>query len=296
MARRCELHGGRSQKELKTKEKGLSSFCAGCGNSLAESDTFCSACGRSVSATTAAPVDPAVAFGLPPETSGKAIFSLVCSLFGIFPPAAAVAVIFGHLSLSEIKRNPGRLSGRGLAITALVFGYIGVAVGIVWLVLIGIEIPKAMRAARTARTQGTSRTSVTAGDQGVSAVSVVRSMNTAEIAYAQAHPAAGFTCSLSDLSGAWGIGDQLDRAKKNGYTIDLQACGGKNPGGPITHYRIVAYPLVINQPGKPAFCSNESDLIRVARNGSIQDCMNIGQEVPPGEINHPQAWSQDASH
>ena len=274
----------------------MSSFCPGCGNSLSEGDTFCAVCGKSVSATTTAPLDPAVAFGLPPETSGKAIFSLVCSLFGIFPPAAVVAVIFGHVSLSEIRKNPSRLTGRGLAITGLVVGYAGVALGIVWLVLIGIAIPKAMRAERTQKAQGTSRTSATVGDQGVSAVSVVRSMNTAEIAYAQAHPAAGYTCSLSDLSGTWGIGDQLDRAKKNGYTVDLQACGGKNAGGPITHYRIVAYPMTINQPGKPAFCSNESDLIKVARNGSIQDCMRIGQDVPPGEINHPQPWSQNSSH
>jgi hypothetical protein len=274
----------------------LSSFCLGCGNSLSEGDTFCAACGRSLSATASAPVDPAVAFGLPPEISGKAIFSLVCSLFGIFPPAAAVAVIFGHLSLSEIKKNPARLTGRGLAITGLVFGYAGVAMGVVWLVLIGIAIPKAIRAERTQKAQGTSRTPVTVGDQGVSAVSVVRSMNTAEIAYAQAHPAAGYTCSLSDLSDTWGIGDQLDRAKKNGYTVDLQACAGKNPGGPITHYRIVAYPLLINQHGKPAFCSNESDQIKVARNGSIQDCIKGGRDVPPAEINHPEAWSQNSSH
>ena len=276
----------------------MSSFCPGCGNSLSEGDTFCAVCGRSTSgsAATAPPVDPSVAFGLPPETSGKAIFSLVCGILGLFPPAAVVAVIFGHLSLSEIRRSAGQLSGRGLAITGLVFGYGGVALGVVWLVLIAIAIPKAMRAERTQGAQRSQRTSVTVGDQGVSAVSVVRSMNTAEIAYAQAHPAAGYTCSLSDLSGAWGIGDQLDRAKKNGYTVDLQACAANNPGGPITRYRIVAYPMMINQSGKPAFCSNESDLIKVARNGSIQDCMRIGQDVPAGEINHPQAWSQNPSH
>ncbi len=169
----------------------MSSFCPGCGNSLSEGDTFCAVCGRGASETTAPPVDPAVAFGLPPETSGKAIFSLICGILGLFPPAAVVAVIFGHLSLSEIRRSAGQLSGRGLAITGLVFGYGGVALGVVWLVLIAIAIPKAMRAERTLETQRTQRaqrTSVTVGDQGVSAVSVVRSMNTAEIALCSSSP------------------------------------------------------------------------------------------------------------
>jgi hypothetical protein len=259
----------------------MSSFCPGCGNTLAEGDTFCASCGRSASAT-APPVNPAADFGLLPETSGKAIFSLVCGVLGLFPPAAVVAVIFGHLSLSEIRKSGGGLSGRGLAIAGLVLGYLGVAF-LTFLIIFGaFSLQKTMRAEREQA----------AGGSGGSAVSVVRAMNTAEIAYAQAHPAAGYTCSLSELSGAWGIGDQLNRAKNNGYTVDLQACSAKNPGGPITHYRVVAYPLMLNQPGKPAFCSNESDLIKIARNGSIQDCLRIGEDLPAGEINRPQIWSK----
>jgi hypothetical protein len=176
-----------------------------------------------------------------------------------------------------------------LAITGLVLGYGGVALGVVWLILIGISIPVAMRAQRDLKT------GVTTGDQGTSAVSVVRAMNTAEIAYAQAHPAAGYTCSVSDLSNTWRFSNQLDRAKKNGYIIELQACAAKNPGGPITKYRVVAYPQMVNQPGKPAYCSNESDTIKVSRNGSIQDCLRIGEDLPASEINHPQAWSETSS-
>jgi hypothetical protein len=229
-------------------------------------------------------VDPSVAFGLPPETSGKAIFSLVCGILGLFPPAAIVAVIFGHLSLSEIRKSAGRLSGRGLAITGLVFGYGGAALGIVWLVLIGVSIPKAMRAQKA---QGAS---VNALLRGSSAVSVVRAVNTAEIAYSQAHPASGYTCSLDELSQTWGLKAELARGKDNGYAFELNGCVSNRSGGPITRYRVIAYPLVVKTTGRPAYCSNESDAIKMSRSGSAEECLASGVELSDSEVNHPQSW------
>jgi hypothetical protein len=267
----------------------LSSFCPGCGNSLSDGDTFCAACGRSVSATTAAPVDPAVAFGLPPATSGKAIFSLICGLLGLFPPAAVVAVIFGHLSLSEIRKSAGRLTGRGLATTGLVFGYGGVALGIVWLVLIGVSIPSAMRAQKAQSTRVNSLL------RGSSAVSVVRAVNTAEIAYAQAHPASGYTCSLDELSETWGLKSELSSGKQNGYAFELNGCAAKSAGGPITKYRVIAYPLVVKTTGRPAYCSNESDAIRMSRRGSAEECLASGMELSDSDVNHPKTWPSTPS-
>lgn len=64
----------------------------------------------------------------PTQTSGMAITSMILgivSLIGGFllliPPI--LAVIFGHLSLSETKKNPG-LGGRGMGIAGLVMGYL----------------------------------------------------------------------------------------------------------------------------------------------------------------------------
>src|SRR5580698_3793623 len=107
----------------------MSSFCLDCGNSMAAGERFCGICGRDSLAGSATAVDPAVAFGLAPETSGKAIFSLICGIlfFLPLPPFFIVAVIFGHLSLSEIRMSGGRLAGRGFAIAGLVLGYLGVA-------------------------------------------------------------------------------------------------------------------------------------------------------------------------
>ena len=103
----------------------MRSFCLGCGNSLAEGERFCGACGRdSQAGPGVAPVDPQVAFGLPPETSGKAIFSLICGILFVILPLSIVAVIFGYIALSEIRKSPGRLKGRGLAITGIVLGWL----------------------------------------------------------------------------------------------------------------------------------------------------------------------------
>ena len=99
-------------------------FCAGCGNSLTADDKFCRLCGRET-ASGSAMTSATAAVVAPARTSGKAIVSLICGLFFFFFPISIVAVVFGHLSLSEIRKSAGRLKGDGLAIAGLVLGYAG---------------------------------------------------------------------------------------------------------------------------------------------------------------------------
>src|SRR5262249_36533342 len=91
-----------------------------------------------------APPQPGLAgnaYGMPigqPQTSGKAIGSLISgiSAYVIFPfLGAIVAVVLGHLGLSEIKKSAGRLTGNGLATAGLVLGYIQIA-GIPFILII----------------------------------------------------------------------------------------------------------------------------------------------------------------
>jgi hypothetical protein len=257
----------------------MSSFCQGCGNGMSEGERFCGVCGKDALAGSAAPVDPGIAFGLPPETSGWAIFSFVCGVLFIILPLSIVAVIFGHLSLSEIRRSAGRLKGKGLAITGLVLGYVGVA-AIVGLIIVGIVAQHPTQKAATEK--------LTVMSNENSVVASVRSLNTAEIAYAQAHREAGYTCSLSDLSGAWGISGELASGRKNGYVFELHDCSATKTNGPVVKYQLVAYPAEVKKSGTPAFCSSESDVIKVARNGSVQECLQKGADLSESEINHPQ--------
>jgi len=267
----------------------VSSFCLGCGNSMADGERFCSICGRDSTAGDTVPrVDPAVAFGLSPETSGKAIFSLVSGFIVVFFPFSIAAVVFGYLALYDIRRSPGRLTGRGLAIAGIVLGYLGMAFTIT---MIGFGI----YGVRTAEKRINNRREILKVASENSPVSALRALNTAEIAYSQAHRAAGYTCSLSDLSGVWGISHDLASGRKNGYVFALQGCtAAAKSDGPIVKYQLVAYPAAPVK-GGAAFCSDQSDVIRVARNGSALDCLKTGIDLSEGEISHPQAWSQNSS-
>ena len=257
----------------------MSSFCLGCGNSLAEGEQFCGACGRDSQAGAAVPpVDPQVAFGLPPETSGKAIFSLICGILFIILPVSIVAVIFGYIALSEIRKSPGRWKGRGLAITGIVLGYVGVAFIVAFF---GLGIYEVRKTAKDIDNAALS------ANQGF-VVSSMRTLNMAEIAYGQAHRDAGYTCSLSELSGVWGISSDLATGKKNGYIFELKNCSAVKPGGPIARYRLLVYPAEPGRGGAAAYCSDESDVIRVVRNGLPQDCFETGKELSATEINRPQ--------
>ena len=253
----------------------MSSFCLGCGTALAEGERFCANCGRDSAST--APVSnlhPEAAFGLPPENSGKGIFSLICGLLMFFPPASIVAVVFGHLSLSDIRKGGGQLKGKGLAISGLILGYIGTAIWTVFFVMVAITIPKTMK-----RMQ-----SVNATPSRGSAVSAMRTLNTAEIAYAQAHREIGYTCSLPELSKSWGLGAQLSQGRSDGYTFAIRDCSSLKPDGPITTYHIVARPIATDK-RLPAYCSTESAVIKIARSGSVEDCLTQGTDVATGVVN-----------
>jgi hypothetical protein len=72
-------------------------------------------------------------------TNGMATASLVCGLIGFFACGltSILAVIFGHISLNQIKRT--REGGHGMAVAGLVLGYI-VSAGwlIFWIFYIGL--------------------------------------------------------------------------------------------------------------------------------------------------------------
>jgi hypothetical protein len=62
----------------------------------------------------------------PPKTSGLAIASLILGLLSFILSifTAIPAVICGHISLGQIKKSAGAVTGRGMAIAGLVLGYL----------------------------------------------------------------------------------------------------------------------------------------------------------------------------
>jgi len=207
---------------------------------------------------------PAASVG-PPQTSVKAVVSLVCGLLFFVPLSFIAAIVFGHLSLSEIKRSAGRLKGEGMAIAGLVLGYLWIVSIPIILILAAIAIPNLLRARMAANES--------------SAVANVRTIATAEVVYSTQHPAEGYTCSLPAIADAGLISRDLAQGLRSGYRFELSGCAPGPDGTAITVYRIVAYPVTANQTGVRAFCSDESAVIKVDAGGSAERCPESGEAL-----------------
>jgi len=73
------------------------------------------------------------------QTSVLAVISLVFGILGwtLLPfLGGIVAVICGHLARGEIRREPDRLEGDGMAVAGLVLGYASLVLGLLFLLAI----------------------------------------------------------------------------------------------------------------------------------------------------------------
>jgi thiol-disulfide isomerase/thioredoxin len=102
-----------------------------CAEQIQEEALVCRYCGHDFRAGTAT--------NRPTKTNGLAIASLVFGIFPVFGVGALLAVIFGHVSIGQIKRSDGAESGRGMAIAGLILGYLWIAlfVGLLAIVALG---------------------------------------------------------------------------------------------------------------------------------------------------------------
>ncbi|HTM20894.1 MAG TPA: DUF4190 domain-containing protein [Kofleriaceae bacterium] len=65
-------------------------------------------------------------YGYPPpaRTNGYAIASMVLGIVWFYWITSILAVVFGHIAISQINRSRGALTGKGMAIAGLVLGYV----------------------------------------------------------------------------------------------------------------------------------------------------------------------------
>lgn len=234
-------------------------FCKYCGSSVAQGAYFCAACGKDLTAPAPpVPFDP----GVPPQTSGKALGSLIFGLFLFFFPFSIVAIVLGHLSLSQIRKSAGRLKGEGMAIAGLVLGYAGVICIPVILIIAAIAIPNLLRARMAANE--------------ASALHAVQELLGAETAYAHAHPAEGYSCDLAAVVRDGGASPALSAGHRNGYVLLLQNCVAEKPGDPAARFQVLAFPERANQTGRRTFCSDETGALHAIEDGSPNSCLESG--------------------
>lgn len=120
-------------------EAATSKRCPACAESVSAEAVVCRHCGYDFST------------GSRPTTSAQgenrlAIAAFVLGILWVFWLGSILAVIFGHVALSQIKSSSGaqsplrrrvdaRRRGRGLAIAGLVLGYVGLATALLLFVL-----------------------------------------------------------------------------------------------------------------------------------------------------------------
>ena len=107
-----------------------------------------------------------------------------------------------------------------------------------------------------------------------SAIVRMRGLHAAEVQFAQAHPTVGYTCALSQLPPNGEVqrlltGNGID----NGYAFEIAGCQAPDARRPNSAYYTSARPL---HPGQPAFCSDESGILKAEYSGSVEKCRANG--------------------
>lgn len=116
-----------------------------------------------------------------------------------------------------------------------------------------------------------------------SAVGSVRTITTAETAYAQTFPSLGYTCNISDLgppasgtpitaTAAGVIDSVLASGVKQGYSFMISNCTGT----PASTYSSAGVPLNFGGSGVRSFCSDASGTIWFATDGTAATCQGSG--------------------
>ena len=89
---------------------------------------------------------PYVQANMKPPPHGLAIASLVCGIFGLLfavvcsvPVAGILAVIFGLVSLSQLRSTPER-PGKGFAIAGIIMGTVNLLIIALWVLIMILSI------------------------------------------------------------------------------------------------------------------------------------------------------------
>jgi hypothetical protein len=109
-----------------------------------------------------------------------------------------------------------------------------------------------------------------------SAIGSMRILVAAEAKYAQTHPKIGYTCTLSALSSDDSTFELVRNGRRNQYAFEINGCVG-NGKSPNAQYQIRARPLLT---GMPAFCSDQSGIVKYDESGSTEKCHTSG--IPVG--------------
>ncbi|HEY1424734.1 MAG TPA: DUF4190 domain-containing protein [Candidatus Acidoferrum sp.] len=248
--------------------------CTNCRGNLADFVTVCPYCHVTQPVPQAGPYQPQ--WDATPQSSNKALASLICGILFLCAPASIAAVVLGHLALVDIKRSAGRMSGQGLAIAGLVMGYLGIGLIAIYMVVMMFAVRNAMRQ------------NVPANESV--AIASMKSYDQALKAYAAKCPQQGFPATLSALgpgngdcahANLMGANMANGRPVKQGYRFVYTP--GTNGAQRVAAFALVARPAQPGVTGKRYFFMDEAGVVRQS------DSYIVGPRSPP--VVNPEAES-----
>jgi hypothetical protein len=94
---------------------------------------FAAALGSAPPSLTPGPIPPlsvgaAPGTAGPPATNGLAMGGLICSILGLFccgPLFSTIGLVLSAIALSQIRQNPARYTGRGMAVAGIALALVG---------------------------------------------------------------------------------------------------------------------------------------------------------------------------
>jgi hypothetical protein len=105
-----------------------------------------------------------------------------------------------------------------------------------------------------------------------SAIGTMRTIAAGENKFAETHPDLGYSCALADVT----TDPTVARGRKNEYVFEISDCRAAAGGATNTSYRVTARPL---HPNMPAFCSDESGILKADYDGLAANCVKSGQTL-----------------
>lgn len=110
-----------------------------------------------------------------------------------------------------------------------------------------------------------------------SAIWTVRTVVAGEMKFAEVHPDLGYTCTLTELASDEVSAGLVKNGRNNGYAFEISGCRATDLQRPNMTYQVTARPL---HPEMPAFCSDQTGVVRSDESGSVEKCLRNG--VPLG--------------
>jgi hypothetical protein len=103
-------------------------FCPICGQQIQDAALRCRHCKNWLLPPNPGAVPHSAVFPYAPKTaSGLAIASMVLGILWMYWVGSILALALGYLALREIRHDPQRINGKGMAKAGILLGWLGVA-------------------------------------------------------------------------------------------------------------------------------------------------------------------------